>query len=155
MGEAQKEQALFATEVKAIPPEAMFGEFNHAKDVFDLASHVMEARMASAKGNQEEAIAHWRKAVEKQDTLYYDEPADWYYPVRESLGAALLSAGKAAEAEEVFREDLLRNPRNPRSLYGLKESLAAQQKSADAALVELQFTAAWQGADSKLTISDL
>jgi tetratricopeptide (TPR) repeat protein len=155
MGEAQKEQALFATEVKAIPPEAMFGEFNHAKEVFDLASHVIEARIASAKGNQEEAIMQWRRAVEKQDTLYYDEPADWYYPVRESLGAALLSAGKAAEAEKVFREDLLRNPRNPRSLYGLKESLAAQQKSVDAALVELQFIAAWQGADSKLTISDL
>jgi tetratricopeptide (TPR) repeat protein len=153
--DAEKEKVLFSSEVKAIPPEAMFGEFNHAKDVFELAGHVIEARIAITKGDKQDAIAHWKKAVEKQDTLYYDEPADWYYPVRESLGAALLSAGNAAEAEKVFREDLKENPRNPRSLYGLKESLAAQQKTADAAWVERQFTAAWQGADSKLSLSDL
>jgi tetratricopeptide (TPR) repeat protein len=153
--DAQKEKDLFSAEIAGFLPDTMFGEMNHAKDVFGVAAHVLEARIANGKGNKEEAVAHWRKAVEIEDALNYDEPADWYYPVRESLGAALLAAGNAPEAERVFREDLWRNPRNPRSLYGLKESLAAQQKAADAAWVERQFAAAWQDADTQLSLSDL
>ena len=101
----------------------MFGEQNKAKDVLGVAGHVIEARIATANGKKDEAIDHWRKAVEIQDSLNYTEPADWYYPVRESLGAALLNAGKPTEAEQVFRADLQQNPRNPRSLFGLMESL--------------------------------
>ena len=71
-----------------------------------------------------------QEAVAIQDTLKYDEPADWFFPVRESLGAALLMNGDAAGAEKVFREDLDRNPRNPRSLFGLQQAL----KSAEARL---------------------
>lgn len=108
-----------------------------------------------ASGNKVEAVAHWRQAVEIQDGLAYDEPPDWYYPVRESLGGALLSAGKAPDAEQVFREDLKQNPRNPRSLYGLMLTLKAQQKDADAAWVQKQFEAAWKNADTTLQISDL
>ena len=85
-----------------------------------------------------------------QDELNYDEPADWYYPVRESLGAALLENGKAAEAEAVFRADLVQNPRNPRSLFGLQQALAAQNKTSVAAWVERQFAEAWKNADVKL-----
>ena len=133
----------------------MFGEMNLAKDVFGVASHASEARIASAKGQKDEAVSHWQKAVQIQDTLRYDEPSDWYYPVRESLGAALLAVGKPSEAEQVFREDLVRNPRNPRSLFGLKESLLAQQKNADAAWVKSQLAVAWQDADSKLSLADL
>ena len=87
--------------------------------------------------------------------MNYDEPPDWYYPVRESLGAALLSARRAADAEQVFRADLAKNPRNPRSLFGLAESLKAQQRSADEGWVRAQFTAAWKHADVKLKTSDL
>jgi tetratricopeptide (TPR) repeat protein len=108
-----------------------------------------------AGGHQEAAIAHWRAAVEIQDALNYDEPPDWYYPVRESLGGALLAAGKATDAEQVFREDLKKNPRNPRSLFGLMHSLRAQQKVADAAWVEKQFDAAWKNADTELQVSGL
>ena len=93
--------------------------------------------------------------MEVQDTLQYDEPADWYYPVRESLGAALLAAGNSREAEEVFRADLLQNPRNPRSLYGLQQALSAQGKATDAAWVQAQFAEAWKNADTQLSVAHL
>jgi tetratricopeptide (TPR) repeat protein len=123
--------------------------------VLGVASHVIEARIAAAQGQRDVAIAHWKKAVEIQDTLNYDEPADWYYPVRESLGAALLTAGKAADAESVFREDLRQNPRNPRSLFGLQEALRAQGKEADATWVDRQFRETWKDADTSLTLAAL
>ncbi len=150
--DAEKEYGLFETEVAAFPANTMFGEQNKAHDVLGIAGHVIEARIAAAKGYPGEAILHWKKAVDMQDTLNYDEPADWYYPVRESLGAAFLAAGEPAEADQVFRADLQQNPRNPRSLYGLMEALRAQKKDSDATWVEKQFNAAWKSADTKLTI---
>ncbi len=155
--EAEKERDLFTAETAALPADAMFGAQNKAKDVLGVAAHAIDARIAAAKRNQDDAIMHWQKAAEVQDTLNYDEPADWYYPVRESLGAALLAAGKPAEAEQVFRVDLLQNPRNPRSLFGLMESLRAQHREADAAWVEKQYKAAWKNADTntKLTVLSL
>jgi tetratricopeptide (TPR) repeat protein len=152
---ATAERAQFLAEVSAIPPESYFTQFNTAKDVLGVASQVIEARLAGSRGKGEEAIGHLRKAVEIQDTLNYDEPPDWYFPVRESLGAALLSAGRAKEAEQVFRDDLQRNVRNPRSLFGLMSSLKAQHREADAAWVEREFNEAWKGADTKLVLSDL
>ena len=155
ISDAEREQALFKTEAGAFPPDAMFGEQNKASQVLGLASHVIEARIAAAKGKKDDAVHHWQKAVEIQDTLNYTEPADWYYPVRESLGAALLASGKTAEAEQVFRADLQQNPRNPRSLYGLMETLRIEKKDANAAWVERQFKAAWKNADTKLTLATL
>jgi len=152
---AEKERTFFAQEAAAFPPDAMLGEQNKASDVLGIASHITEARIAAAKGQKDEAIAHWKKAVEMQDTLNYDEPADWYYPVRESLGAALLVAGKPVDAEPVFRKDLRQNPRNPRSLFGLKEALRAQGKEADAVWVDRQFKEAWKSADTELTLAAL
>ena len=93
--------------------------------------------------------------MEMQDQLAYDEPPDWYYPVRESLGGALLRAGQADAAEKVFREDLVRNPRNGRSLYGLMMSLAAQKKTVDAEWARREFEEAWKNADTKLRVEDL
>jgi len=150
IAEAEREKALFVAEVGAMPPDAKFGEMNLASDVFGVATHAADARISAAKGQRDEAVMHWKRAVEIQDTLNYDEPADWYYPVRESLGAALLANGKPAEAEAVFRGDLERNPRNPRSLFGLHQALAAQNKTSDAAWVDRQFAEAWKNADAKL-----
>jgi cytochrome c-type biogenesis protein CcmH/NrfG len=93
--------------------------------------------------------------VEAQDKLAYDEPADWYYPVRESLGAAFVKVNKPYDAEMAFREDLRRNPRNPRSLFGLREALAAQQLNTDAAWVDRQFKEGWKNADVELRLGDL
>ena len=90
-----------------------------------------------------------------QDTLKYDEPEDWFYPVRESLGAALLINGDAAGAEQVFREDLQRNARNPRSLFGLHEALMVQERGYDASFVEKEFHDSWKGGAAKLKLEDL
>ena len=152
---AGTERTLFAAEAAALAPDSNFGGFNSAKDILGLALEVIDARIAAARGQKEEAISHWRKAVQVQNAMFYNEPADWYYPVRESLGAALLSAGRASEAEQVFRDDLQRNPRNPRSLFGLMNSLKTQQRDADAAWVERQFKEAWKEADSKLELANL
>jgi tetratricopeptide (TPR) repeat protein len=150
VAEAEKEKKMLLAEVGAFPAEAMFGEMNKAQDVFGVALHVADARVAAAKGQIDLAVLHWKEAVKIQDTLNYDEPADWYYPARESLGAALLAAGKPVEAEEVFRVDLVQNPRNPRSLFGLQQALAVQGKTSDAAWVQTQFAEAWKNADVKL-----
>ena len=152
---ASAEQAFFAQESAALPPDAGFAEMNRAAEVLSVANEVLAARLDAANGRTESAIAHWQQAVRAQDKLNYDEPPDWYYPVRESLGAALLVSGKAKEAEGVFREDLRRNPRNPRSLFGLKGSLAAQHADSDATWVERQFRDAWKNADVELKLGDL
>jgi tetratricopeptide (TPR) repeat protein len=151
---ASTERDAFDKEVAAAPPDAPFGQ-NKTKDVLGVAVYVLSARLAAAKGNSAEAIEHWRKAVEIQDRLIYDEPADWYYPVRESLGAALFNAGNVKEAEQVFRDDLQRNPRNPRSLFGLLQTLKSQQRNADAAWVEGQLRSAWSSTDTQLDIKTL
>ena len=116
---------------------------------------VLDARLAWAKGERDASIQLWQRAVAIEDKLPYDEPPTFYYPIRESLGAALLMAGKPADAERVFREDLARNARNPRSLFGLQAALTKQGKDADAAWVQRQFETAWKNADSTLTVEGL
>ena len=93
---------------------------NKTKDVLKIARDVLGAKIALAKKDNAAAIAQLQEAVAVQDSLKYNEPEDWFFPVRESLGAALLMNGDAAGAEKVFREDLDRHPRNPRSLFGLE-----------------------------------
>ena len=85
--------------------------------------------------------------------LKYDEPPDWFYPTRESLGAALLRAKRLEDAERVFRDDLTRNPNNGRSLFGLWQTLLAMKKDS-AAAAEKQFDEAWKHADIKLRLAD-
>jgi hypothetical protein len=123
--------------------------------VAKLAGIVLDARIARAEGDSAREIALWRSAVEAQDALAYDEPPDWYYSVRESLGAALLRNGMASEAERVFRDDLDRNPRNGRSLFGLVESLRAQNKTESIDAVRPALEAAWKDADVELSVDSL
>jgi tetratricopeptide (TPR) repeat protein len=151
---AAQEQAALAAARQQLPQGAGFG-FNTAADILRLASEVLAARLATTRGDLPRALAHWEQAVAIEDTLTYNEPEDWYYPTRESLGAALLSAGRAADAEAVFRAELQRHPRNPRALFGLSESLRVQGKDAAAALVAGEFASAWQHADVKLRLPDL
>jgi tetratricopeptide (TPR) repeat protein len=155
IAKADAEQALFAKEVAALPSDLVISEMNPSSEILNVANQTLAARFAMAKGNMDEAIHAWRSAVEAEDKLNYDEPPDWYYPVRESLGATLLLDGKAKEAEEVFRADLVHNPRNPRSLFGLRESLAAQHRDTDAAWVDREFRSTWKNADVELHLADL
>jgi tetratricopeptide (TPR) repeat protein len=151
---AELERATLASAIARVPADAPFG-FNSARTILNLAAAALDARIASAKDDRKAAIECWKKAVEIQDGLNYNEPPDWYYPVRESLGGALFLDGQYEEAENVFRADLARNPRNARSLFGLLQSLKAQNKKADAEWVQQTFEAAWKNADVELRIEDL
>ena len=86
--------------------------------------------------------------------MKYGEPPGWFYPVRESLGAALFLDGKISEAEQTFREDLARNPRNPRSLFGLLQALRSQAKSDDAKFFQAEFDVAWKGDPRQLNLQN-
>jgi hypothetical protein len=108
-----------------------------------------------AKKDTEDAVAMLRDAVAIQDTLKYGEPPDWFFPVRESLGATLLVSGDAAGAERVFRDDLDRNLRNPRSLWGLQQALLGQKRAYDAGFVQKQFDSSWKGGKQPLKLDDL
>jgi tetratricopeptide (TPR) repeat protein len=119
---------------------------NKTKDILKIAENVLGAKISQAKNDNDSAISQLREAVAIQDSLKYDEPQDWFYPVRESLGAALLMSGDQTGAEQVFRDDLERNPRNPRSLFGLEQALKAQGRNYDATFVRKQFDASWKGA---------
>lgn len=124
-----------------------------AKQSLLVAEHVLTGKIAGSKGDLPTEVAEYTKAVELEDQIGYDEPPDFFFPVRESLGGALLRSGKAAEAEKVFREDLRMNPKNPRSLFGLAESLKKQGKSDKDALAD--FKTAWKWADVRLAVEDL
>ena len=128
---------------------------NKAKDIMKIAEDVLGAKIAIAKKDNNGAITMLREAVAIQDTLNYGEPPDWFYPVRENLGGALLMNGDAAGAEKVFREDLDRNPRNPRSLWGLHQALLQQKRDYDAGFVQKQFEASWKGGPTALKLDDL
>ena len=153
---AQERMALAETSAK-VPPEALFGGtgLESARTVLALTSIVLDARIAAANGSLPDAIRLWTSAVAAADKLPYDEPPIFFYPVRESLGAALLLNGRAEEAERVFRVDLARHPQNARSLFGLHESLVKQGKNADAEWVQRAFDEAWKDADTTLTIEAL
>jgi tetratricopeptide (TPR) repeat protein len=153
--EAGAEREALASAIAALPADTPADFNNSVKTVMGLALTVLDARIAEASGERERAIGLWRKGVTEWDTLAYNEPADWYYPVRESLGGALLRDGKPVEAEAVFRKDLEVNPRNGRSLFGLWQSLMAQKRDADAQWVKKQFDEAWARADVKLVVGSL
>ena len=152
--EADRHCQALGREAAAVPAAATVG-LNTARDILGLAHTVLSARIARARQAPDEEIALLQKAVDLQDALGYDETADWYYPVRESLGGALLRARRYAEAERVFRADLEKNPRSGRSLYGLMTSLSAAGRASEAALVRAQFAQAWRHADITLTVNAL
>lgn len=149
---AEKERSLLVSAVKNLPKDQPYG-FNTAHDVFNVAGNVLSARIALAKNDKQAAIEFLKKAVDVEDLLNYDEPEDWYIPVRESLGGMLIISGSYAEAESVFRAELKKHPRNGRALFGLMESLKKQNKTA--AGVQREFDAAWKNADTRLRVEDL
>jgi tetratricopeptide (TPR) repeat protein len=146
---AEKElSALTQTQAK-IDPKAQLMQ-NPQKYVLDIAMNDLAGRIALARKDYAKSIASFEKAADLQDHLVYIEPPEWYYPVRESLGAAHLAAGHAAEAEQVYRRELEHSPRNARALVGLAEALRRQQKMEDAHSVQQQAQEAWKNADSPL-----
>ena len=132
--------------------ESMFSP-NIAAAIVAPAPAVLAGEIAAARGDYELAISQLDRAVRLEDSLVYTEPSEFHFPPRLALGAVLLQAGRAAEAETVYWEDLRRNRENGWALFGLLQALRAQNKSADAALTEARFRAAWSRADVVLTAS--
>jgi len=116
-----------------------------APELVDLARNVVEARIAQAEGKYETAAEEFRKAEEIQNTLPYLEPPYWYYPVEQSLGAALLQAGEYSSAEQAFRQALEAYPNRAWTLYGLREALTMQGKKSEAMKTDMLLRSALAG----------
>ena len=126
---------------------------NTARAILSIAPEVLAGEILARQSKFPEAIAHLETATRLEDALVYIEPPDWYLPTRQALGAVLLQAGRAAEAEAVYWEDLRHYPHNGWSLFGLAQSLRSQGKKDEAALAQQRFQKAWAQADVKLTAS--
>ncbi|HUM11646.1 MAG TPA: hypothetical protein VLT82_11905 [Myxococcaceae bacterium] len=153
-GEAQAMMRELRALATKLPPDLIAGQ-NPASAMCRLGADAIEARVAERARTWKPALAAWRRAVIQEDGFAYNEPADWFYPMRHYLGAALLEAKKPKEAEAVYREDLRRNPNNGWALHGLAASLAAQGRKDEASVARRKFEEAWKDADIKLTRSAL
>lgn len=150
--QAALELEKLAESVKTMPEDRTIGVESVAA-LAKIAQDVLAGELAARRGQAREAVSLLRRAVAREDGLRYYEPPLWHYPVRHSLGAVLLAAHRSEEAEQVYREDLVRHPENGWALYGLAESLRAQGQRDAAAAVEQRFQKAWSRADVRLTAS--
>jgi hypothetical protein len=130
-------------------------EFNPATALLAIAADVLAAYVAEARRDVAGAVSLLRAAAVREDDLVYGEPPEWSIPVRHDLGAVLLAAGRAAEAEAVYREDLERFPDNGWSLEGLARSLGVQGRTQEAAAVQRRFAEIWSSADVKISGSTM
>jgi tetratricopeptide (TPR) repeat protein len=139
--------------LQSVPPDRTVAFFFRSKNMLQLAANLLGGEIAAKARDFTTAERLLRAAVAEQDSHWFTEPPPWYFPVRQSLGAVLLQAGRAADAEQVYRDDLRRNPGNGWSLYGLAQSLRAQGKTGEAAQADESFKKAWAQADVQLTAS--
>lgn len=130
-----------------------FWDMNLLTDLLAVGRQILAGELAAARGDHEAAIRELEAGVAAEDALNYDDPPDWHHPVRQVLGAVLLDAGRPADAERVYREDLVKFPENGWSLHGLAESLAAQGDEEAATAARHRFDAAWHWADVELETS--
>jgi tetratricopeptide (TPR) repeat protein len=147
--DARADLAALETMTASIPLEDSTGS-NTTRDVVAIGALILDAAIAQKSGAGR-AVDAWRLAVAAEDRLAYNEPSDWFYPVRHYLGAALLAAKRFPEAEATYREDLRRNPRNGWALWGLARALEGQGMAREAREIQKQFDTAWKDADIQLT----
>ncbi len=152
---ARREQALFLEAARAVPADQLAAGNNTCHDVLAIVTPMLAGEILVREGKVDEGLAELRAAVALEDKLRYDEPPGWMIPVRHSLGAALMTHRRYAEAEQVYRDDLARLPGNGWSLFGLAESLQLQGKHPEAGLVRTQFTKVWAKADISISSSCL
>jgi tetratricopeptide (TPR) repeat protein len=154
-GEARAELAG----IQAILAKADYGAFTAwgipAKEVGEIAAHVLRARIAQADNDLDRAVQELERAVSLQDAMPYMEPPYWYYPIRQTLGAVLLLKGEPQRAREAFRESLGRTPNNAWALYGLAQSYERQGMREEAREVEKYLARAWSGSRSRLDLRSL
>jgi tetratricopeptide (TPR) repeat protein len=147
--EAAVEHAALDQIRKTLPAEALEG-LNPARALLGIADRLVGAGIAVRSGSPDSAVATLEEAVREEDKLRYNEPPDWYFPVRHALGTALNAAGRGAEAQKVWEEALRRHPENGWALSGLAESLRLQKKEAEAAKVLERRDKSWSQADAGL-----
>jgi len=123
--------------------------------ILNMMQDIIFANVALNEDRIDNAIKLFKDAVAKEDKINYDEPPDYYPSVRLMLGAALYQNEEFEEAEKVFRDELKKYPHNGRGLFGLKESLLAQEKITEAEEVDKEFIKAWINADVILSMTDL
>ena len=146
------EQSQFLLARAEVPAEARVGN-NAASDVLAVAEMLLAGEILVRAGEFDEGLRALQVAVEREDHLRYSEPPDWIHPVRHALGATLLTAGRAEEAEHVYRADLQRLPNNGWSLYGLSQSLHLQKRENEAKQLDMKFSVVWSEADVKIRSS--
>lgn len=152
---ARKEQAIFRELVQRVPKETAVSN-NTAESITAVANHMIEGELLIAEGKLDPGLEELRATLTLEDALNYDEPPSWMIPLRHSIGANLMHAGRFAEAEQVYRDDLKRLPENGWSLFGLSQALAAQEKDgAELEATRARFKKVWAKADVKITSSCL
>jgi tetratricopeptide (TPR) repeat protein len=154
LAEADKELALLR---KVVADPSLKGQVTFSNNsgyaILRIAPEVVAGEIAERRKQWNTALLHFDRGVRYEDALIYQEPSDWHAPVRQNLGAALLAAGRADEAEAVYWQDLKINPETGWSLHGLMLALKAQGKTNDAALAQKRFEKAWKDADFQLSSS--
>lgn len=150
---ARAEQKLYLADAAKIPPEEYLAGNNLAQDVCRVVTPMVEGEILISEGKMDQGLDQLRQAVTVEDALKYDEPPGWLIPVRHSLGASLMQAGRFAEAEQVYRDDLKRLPGNGWSLYGLAQSLRKQNKTDEATAADAAFKKVWANADVPISSS--
>ena len=153
LSEARLELRPLSAAQEAMSSVEHYIGYSTAKTLLTIANEIVKGELAYAEGNTLVGLAHLERAVRLEDGLRYNEPPDWYFPVRHFLGAMLIDAGRPDEAEVVYAADLWKNPENGYSLFGLRTALEQQGKRADAAAVSQRFDRAWTGAAHQLTSS--
>lgn len=152
---ARKEQAIYRELVQRVPKETAVSN-NTAESIIALANRMIEGEILIAEGKLDPGLDELRAALTLEDALKYDEPPSWMIPLRHTIGASLIAAGRFAEAEQVYRDDLKRLPENGWSLFGLSQALAAQQiDGAELEEIRARFNKVWAKADVKITSSCL
>ena len=150
--EAELGQLKVIVEDPALKSPVTFSS-NTGHAILRIAPEVVAGEIAAKRRDWDAAIVHFDRAIRYEDGLIYQEPPDWHAPVRQNLGAVLLEAGRADEAEAVYWEDLKKGPGTGWSLFGLLQALKVQGKTDDAAVIEQRFQKVWQDADIKLAAS--
>lgn len=151
---ARKELQSMIVEAKRVEASQRFGT-NRAKNIVALAQAVLEGEILYREAKVEAGIKKLREAVALEDGLAYGEPPSWVQPVRHALGAALLQQKRFAEAEVVYRNDLVQKPNNGWGLWGLARALERQGKLDESKKVQAHFEEVWKNADIELRTSCL
>jgi tetratricopeptide (TPR) repeat protein len=151
LDEAEKERAAVAALKDEPALKSMYvSSVNVASTIVGIAHEVLSGELRAKQRRTADAVRHFASAVSLEDSLTYMEPPDWPIPARQLQGAALLTLGRAKEAETAFRGDLRKFPNNGWSLSGLQTALEQQGRKTEAAEVAARFTQSWQRADTEL-----